>query len=100
MVPFQLHFEGNHREHGKYGERNHLLDDLELHDIKGTAVVAEPQPVGWHLKAIFEKATAQLKAMTPMRGNAANQLNSSRIFRCPYQAKVMKMLEKTNKMTE
>ena len=68
MIPFQLHFEGNHREHGKYGERNHLLDDLELHDIKGAAVVAEPQPVGWHLKAIFEKSDRPTEGNDPDEG--------------------------------
>lgn len=43
---------------------------------------------------------AQLNAITPMSGSAANQLNSSRIFKCPYQANVMKMFEKISKTIE
>ena len=36
-----------------------------------------------------KKAMSQLKAITPIRGNAANQLNSCFIFKCPYHANVM-----------
>lgn len=94
MIPFQFHLERNHRENSKNSECNHFLDYLELHDIERSSAVFESQPIGGHLKAILKKAIAQLKAMTPIRGKAANQLNSSRIFKWPYQAKVMKILEK------
>jgi hypothetical protein len=43
---------------------------------------------------------AQLNAITPISGSEANQLNSSRIFKWPYQANVMKMFEKISKTIE
>ena len=56
--------------------------------------------LGFSILLYSKKAIAQLKATTPISGNAANQLNSSRIFRCPYQAKVMKIFEKISKTIE
>ena len=46
-----------------------------------------------------KKAIAQLNAITPISGRAANQLYSCFIFKCPYQANVIKTLDTTsNKM--
>ena len=46
-----------------------------------------------------KKAIAQLNAITPISGRAANQLSSCFIFKCPYQANVIKTLDTiSNKM--
>lgn len=43
-----------------------------------------------------KKAIAQLNVITPIKGKAANQLYSCLIFRCPYQAKVINILDTIN----
>ncbi len=37
---------------------NHFLDDFQLHDIEGTAVLDEADSVGWDLGAVFEEGYA------------------------------------------
>lgn len=56
--------------------------------------------LGFSVLLYSKKAIAQLKAITPISGNAANQLNSSRIFKCPYHANVMKTFENTSNTIE
>ena len=71
------------KQSGKYGkdyQRNHFLYHFQLHQSKRTSVSYK----------------AQLNAMTPIRGREANQLNSCFIFKCPYQANVMKTLDTIN----
>ena len=41
VVPFQLHLERNHGENGKDGQRNHLLNHFQLHDVKRSPTVSE-----------------------------------------------------------
>ena len=66
----------------------------------GPPLSRNPKRLAGTCRQYSKKAIAQLKAMTPISGKEANQLNSSRIFRCPYQANVMKMFEKTNNPIE
>lgn len=56
--------------------------------------------LGFSILLYSKKAMAQLNAITPISGSEANQLNSSRIFKWPYQANVMKMFEKISKTIE
>lgn len=53
VVPFQLHLERNHGENGKHGQRNHLLNHFQLHDVKRSSTVSEPQTVGRNLQTVF-----------------------------------------------
>lgn len=55
VVPFQLHLERNHGENGKHGQRNHLLNHFQLHDVKRSSTVSEPQTVGRNLQTVFKK---------------------------------------------
>ena len=43
---------------GEDGQRDALLNHLQLHQVEWAAVVDEPQPVGRHLAAILEKGNA------------------------------------------
>ena len=52
--------------------------------------------LGFSVLLYSKKAIAQLNAMTPIRGREANQLNSCFIFKCPYQANVMKTVDTIN----
>ena len=51
----------------------------------------------WHKYS--RKAIDQLNTITPINGKDANQLNYCFNFKCPYQAKVMNILDITNKPT-
>jgi hypothetical protein len=51
-----------------------------------------PDPVSRHLKAVFKKAISQLITITAASGALL-------YLKCPYQAKVMKILETSNKAT-
>ena len=56
MIPLQglsLEHDGNHQ--CEYSERDHLLDDFELHQGERTAVTFKANAVGWHLSDVFEK---------------------------------------------
>lgn len=72
-------------------ERHALLQHLQLYEREGTSVAVESETVGWHLTAILQKAIAQLKAITPMRGQWALTPVCCNL-RCPYHANVMKTL--------
>ena len=100
MIPFQLHFKGNHRKNGKYSKRYYLLNHLQLHDIKRTATVFKSQTIGRNLQTIFKKSNRPAESDYSISGNAANQLNSSRIFKCPYHANVIKTFENTSNTIE
>ena len=49
------HDVGNDAEHG---QRDTLLDDLQLNEVEGTAVLDETKTVGRHLTAVFEEGNA------------------------------------------
>ena len=56
MVPFErFAFEGDRTETNKDNQRNHLLDHLQLDQVKRPAIVTKPHPVCRDLKAILEK---------------------------------------------
>ena len=59
VVPMQVgtleHDIGNDAE---YGQRDALLDDLQLYEVEGTAVFDETQTVGGNLTAVFEEGDA------------------------------------------
>jgi hypothetical protein len=42
----------------EHGQRDALLDDLELDEVKGTSVVHEAQSVGGHLTTILKEGDA------------------------------------------
>ncbi len=50
--------EHQQREHREDRQRHHLLNDLELDERERPAVARESEPVGRHLKAVFEKRDA------------------------------------------
>jgi hypothetical protein len=88
VIPFELVAEKENREHREDRKRDDLLNRLKLRGVELVGADA----VRGHLKTIFEKAMPQLTMITFQRA-------SFRYFRCPYQAKVMKMLEiKSNTM--
>ena len=41
--------------HGKDGETDALLNDLQLHKIEWAAIAIKSHTVGWHLAAILEE---------------------------------------------
>lgn len=54
MVPLKrLAFEGNRTETDKDNQRNHLLDHLQLDQVKRPAIIAKTHPVGRDLETIF-----------------------------------------------
>ena len=59
MVPVQMgtleHDIGNDAEDG---QRDTLLNDLQLNEIEGTAIFYKPQSVGRHLTAVLKKGDA------------------------------------------
>lgn len=56
MVPFErLALERDRAEADEDDQRNYLLDHLELDQAERAAVLAEADPVGGHLKTVFEK---------------------------------------------
>ena len=59
MVPVQMgalkHNVGNDAE---YGQRDTLLNDLQLNQIERSAILNKTQPVGWHLTAVLEEGDA------------------------------------------
>ena len=56
MIPVELLvLEDEVGDDGEDHQRDALLDDLELHEVEGTAVVDEADAVGRHLTAVFEE---------------------------------------------
>ncbi len=68
MVPVQVsaleHDVGND---GKDSQRDTLLDDFQLYEVEGTAIVDKAQSVGWHLTAVLEEGNY------PREGNDADE---------------------------
>ena len=56
MVPLQrLSFEHYRNQNCEHSQRNHLLDDLELHEIERTSVFNISYPVRRNLRAVFQE---------------------------------------------
>ena len=56
MVPLKrFAFEGYRAETDKDDQRNHLLDHLQLDQVKRPTIIAKDHPVCRNLEAIFEK---------------------------------------------
>ena len=56
VVPLQgLSFEDQYGKDGEDGDGQHLLDNLQLHERKGSAVAFEAHPVAVHLADVFGK---------------------------------------------
>ena len=56
VVPlYGLALEKEHHYHRKDGERDHLLNNLELKQVEGTSVADKTDTVSRHSKAIFKK---------------------------------------------
>ena len=49
------HDVGNDTEHG---QRDALLDDLQLDEVEGTSVLDKAETVGRHLTAVFQEGDA------------------------------------------
>ena len=59
MVPLDgLPFEKEGDNYREDGERNHLLDHLQLHQVERSAVALEADPVGRDGKAVLEESDA------------------------------------------
>ena len=59
MVPVELlMLEDEVRDDGEHHEGDALLDNLQLHEVKGTAVIDKAQTVGRHLAAVLEEGNA------------------------------------------
>ena len=59
MIPLQgLPLENEHDDDRKDGQGNHFLDDFELHQVEGTAVPLEADPVGRHRETVLKKGNA------------------------------------------
>jgi hypothetical protein len=82
IVPLDGRTQIENRENREHSQGDYFLDRLQLHGAEFVGADA----IGGYLKTIFEKAMAQLMTMTLNSG-------TSRYFKCPYQANVMKMLE-------
>jgi len=82
VVPFHGLAEVENRKHGKDGQRDDFLNGFQLRGVE--FVRAEAVAGTW--KQYSKKAMPQLATTT-------FQSATLRYFRCPYQAKVMKMLE-------
>ena len=56
MVPLErLALEHYCNEYGKYSQRYHLLNDLQLHQIERAAVFDVSDPVGRDLRTVLEE---------------------------------------------
>lgn len=53
-----LVFEENEHEDSEDGERKELLDDFELPEVEGTAIVDEPDAVGRHHETVLDQRDA------------------------------------------
>ena len=95
MVPFDLHVKGDCGEHHKHHQRDHLLQDLQLHQREWSAVALKADTVGGHLQAIFKNAMPHDNAITPIKGKVLNHENSA-IFRWPYHASVINTFDAIN----
>ena len=98
MVPVQtLTLEENVGNDGEDDEGYAFLYHLELDQREGAAVVDKANTVGGYLTAVYsKKAIAQLKAITPAKGQwLLTPVCCS--LRCPYHAIVIKILLNTKR---
>lgn len=51
-----LPLENKGGDNGEHGERNHLLDDFQLHQVEGAATFDEADAVGWNHEAVFKQS--------------------------------------------
>ena len=59
VVPLQCLSLEHYSDHqGEHGKGNHLLDDLELHEVERTAVAVEADAVGRYLSYVFKECYA------------------------------------------
>jgi hypothetical protein len=58
------HYVGNNTE---YGQRDALLDDLQLDKVEGSTILDETDTIGRYLAAVFQKGN------TPREHNHAKQ---------------------------
>ena len=56
VPPESLCFKKDQSENRKYGQRDHLLNHLELKKRKRTAIASESDAIGRDLKHIFEQS--------------------------------------------
>ena len=68
MVPVQMsaleHDVGNDTEHG---QRDALLNDLQLDEVERSAILDKAQAVGWYLTTVFEEGNH------PRKGDDADE---------------------------
>ena len=88
MIPFQRLSEIKRRETREYRQRNYFLHRLQLR----RRIDARADVVCRHHKAVFEKAMPQDAGISSQIGALGN-------LSCPYQAKVMKILEMQSRIT-
>jgi len=65
-------------------------------NVKGPPFSTKPIRLAGTWNTYSKKAMLQEKATTPISGKESNQLKVCFIFKCPYQAKVINILETTN----
>lgn len=77
MVPAQrLVLEGDEREDGEHEERDHLLDNLQLHQREGAAVPDKTDPVGGNHEGVFEEGDPPGKENDRVERPATDQLGA------------------------
>ncbi len=68
MVPVQMgDLEHDVGDYAEDGQRDTLLDDLQLNEVEGTTVLDEPNTISRNLAAILEEG------YHPRKGNDANE---------------------------
>ena len=90
VVPMQVctleHDVGDDAEHG---QRDAFLNDLQLNEVKGTAIFYKAETIGRYLTTVFKKGDAPRESDDTQQGPVTP---FSCNFKCPYQASVMKTL--------
>lgn len=77
MIPTEsLVLEGDEREDGEHGERDHLLDDLQLHQREGAAVADEADPVGGNHEGVLEEGDSPGKENDRVKRPAADEFGT------------------------
>jgi hypothetical protein len=86
VIPLESFAEIDPRENRENGQRDHLLDDLQLE----CGEFAVTNAVRRNLKAILQERDHQLTTIRRARG-------AWRYFKCPYHAIAMKIFEQIGK---
>ena len=58
VIPLHLHVKRHYREDNKHHQRDHLLQNLQLHERERTTIAFKTNPVGRHLQAVLEERNA------------------------------------------